>query len=375
MNARLLTSIEQFEPWSGPYERLLEKVGGMERLYYAAEHLRLPVGVFARFGIKPFVILVEQDGEIEALLPFQIQNDWPFGLWKTIRFVGDVYEQMGNCYPCILSDGFRPEAIDAAVELLNTELVRRWDTMDLSSMRTDDENLRYFISRFEEVYECPSEEEFYYFDASAGLDAVLGARKLANIRRCLRRLKEDSGNAEIVVKEDVSDADLEEIAALHSIRQSGKDDGDAFFNSKLIGPLVRGMINLVREQGFMRYYSLRVDDAAIAMAVMIHSDTVSYGFLTAFDPQYKKYSPSRILMYNLFLREFEQYGILRIDTSWGVNKLKLDFSSGSHKLYDVEIIGARRKSKAVHNLSHRLEHLGHIVRRRLRPLKNALRRR
>jgi len=369
MKAWLLTSLEEFEPWAEPYERLLEKVGGMERLYYAAEHLKLPVGVFGSFGIKPFAVLVEQEGEIEAVLPFQIQNDWPFGLWKTIRFIGDVYAQMGNCYPCILADGFRPEAIDSAVELLNTTLATRWDTMDLSSIRTDDQNLRYFISRFEEYYESPSEEEFYYFDASADVDAVLGAKKLANIRRCLNRLKEDYRNVEIVVKDDISDADLEEIAALHSIRQSGKQEGDAFFDSKVIGPLVRGMIKLGQGRGFMRYYSLRVDNVAIAMAVVIHSDTTSYGFLTAFDPQYKKYSPSRILLHDQFHREFKQYGVTRIDTSWGASKLKLDFCSGSHKLYDVEIIGNRRKSKSIHNLSHSLESLGHAARRRLRPLK------
>lgn len=372
MKAWLLTSLEQFEPWAEPYARLLEKVGGMESLYYATEHLELPLGVFGSFGIKPFVILVEENGEVVAVFPFQIQNDWPFGLWRTIRFIGDVDTQMGNCYPCILADGFCPEAIDAAVRLLNTQLAGRWDTMDLSSIRTEDENLRYFISRFEEYYECPSEEEFYYFDAASDVDTILGAKKRANIRRCLNRLKEDFGNVEIVVKDDVSDADLEEIASLHSTRQSGKDDGDAFFDHRVIGPLVRGMIKLGQGRGFMRYYSLRVDHVAIAMAVIIHTDTVSYGFLTAFDPRYKKYSPSRILLYEQFHREFEKYGVTRIDTSWGASKLKLDFSSGSHKLYDVEIIGNRRKSKAVHNLSHRVENLVHAARRSLRPVKRLL---
>ena len=372
MQALLITSLEQFDPWVESYSRLLERVGGMESLYYTIEHLKLPVGVFSSFGIDPFVIMVEQDGEVVAVFPFQIQNDWVFGLWKTIRFIGDVDTQMGNCYPCILAGEFCPEAIDAAVELLDTKLANRWDTMDLSYTRTGDENLQYFISRFEEHYECPSEDEFYYFDASADIDKVLGGKKRANIRRCLNRLKEDYGNIEVVVKDDVSDADLEEISALHTIRQSSKDDGEAFFDDKVVGPIVRGMFKMGQGRGYMRYYSLRVDNEAIAIAVIIHTGTTSYGFLTAFDPRFKKYSPSRILLYDQFHREFEEYGVGRIETSWGANKLKLDFSSGSHKLCDMEIIGNRKKSKAVHNFSHILERCATRARRILRPFKRVL---
>lgn len=372
MRTWLITSLEQVEPWAESYDRLLDKVGGIESLYYALEHLRLPVSIFSSYGIRPFAIFVEEDGEVVAVLPFQIQNDWPFGLWRTIRFIGDVDTQMGNCYPCILADGFCPAAIDAAAALLKTELKDRWDTMDLSGIRPDDENMRYFISRFEEHYEGPSEDEFYYFDATADIDTVLGSKKLANIRRCRKRLEEAYDRVEIRIKDDVSDEDLEEIAALHSRRQSGKKDGDAFFDHKVVGRIVRGMFRLGQGRGHMRYYSLRVDDRPVAVAVVIHTDTVAYGFLTAFDPEFKAYSPSRILLHDQFHREFEVYGVSRIDTSWGANKLKLDFCSGSHKLYDCEIVGRRLKSRAVHALGHRMDCADAAVRRMLRPLRRAV---
>ena len=369
MQALLISSVEQINPWEASYSRLLEKIGGMESLYYAAEHLRLPVTTFEALGVELFAILVIRDDEVVAVLPFQRQNDWPFGIWKTIRFVGDIGVQMDNCYPLILADGFCPEAIDAAVELLTTRLVGEWDTMDLSRIRLDNENMQYFVSRFAEHYAEPSGEEFYYFEAAAGLDQVLGSRKLSNLRRRRRRLEEEVGPVAIVVKPEVTDADIEEIAAIHSVRQRDKEDGDAFFEDEAVGKIVRDMFHLSRRQECMRYYSLRAGDRAIAIAVMIHTEVVSYGFLTAFDPEFAKHAPSRILTYEVFRQEVEDFGVERIETSWGANELKKDFSSGAYALHDVEIVGSRRKSRAVHQLGNLLEDLERVARNTLRPVK------
>ncbi len=372
MNAVLVDGFERFGSWLDSYNRLLDRIGGMEKLYYATDQPNVSSNIFKLYGIEPFFILVHDEGEVKAVFPFQVQNDWPLGLWKTIRFIGDIGVHMGNAYPCILSDKYCPEEIDVAVDFLKTTLASKWDTMDFGRFRRNDRNMQYFISKFRDHIIVPSGEEFYYFEASAGLDKVLGSKNRCDIRRCRRRMEEAYGPVETVVKGDISDGDIEEIARIHSLRQSGKEDGDAFFSDETIGEIARGMMRQGRDKNCLRYYSLRAGNRVIAINAMFHTVPVSYGFLTAFDPEYGQYSPSRILLYESFLREMEEFGIERIEMSWGTNRMKQDFSSGFHILDNVEIVSDQWKSQAVHRFSHFLEDSIRIGKNLLRPTKRLI---
>ncbi len=354
MDAILATEIGALEQLGASYDTLLQKVGGIESLYYSLDYIRTSLDTFEALGAALFFIVVFEDEEVVAVLPFQRVANRAFGFKSTIRFWGECNIYAHNLYQKILVEGYRPDAMDAAVSFLNKKLGRKWDTIEFTRTKMEDENIRYFVSRFQSSTVKLSPECYYYFDAGLNLDRHLGAKRMKNLRRYRRHLEKDFGTVDFVVKETVEPADTEEIKGIHTARQEFKKNGGAFFSSSMEDRYVSNLLKMWSGLKCVRYYSLRVDGKPIAINVMIHAARISYSFLIAFDSQFKKYSPSRILEYESDRHEMEHFQAERIETGWGTNQFKKDHASGGYALHDVEILNQRVKSKTVHFVINRI---------------------
>jgi CelD/BcsL family acetyltransferase involved in cellulose biosynthesis len=349
MKVVLVSEIEHLQQLETPYNALLEKVGGIESLYYSPDYIRTSLDTFKELGASLFFIAVIAHEELVAVLPFQLVAKRAFGLKSTIRFWGECNIYAHNAHQKILAERYRPEAMDAAVSFLNKDLRNRWDTIEFERTKTDDENIRYFTSRFPCSTTKTRSQQYFYFDADHDLDNHLGPKQLKNIARRKRRLEEDFGPVEFVVKEGIGPEDIGDIKELHTARQEyKKGDHNAFFSKPLESGYVNELITLWNSRKCVRYYSLRLDEKPIAMRVMIHSGQVTLAFVMAFDSRFKKYSPARILAYESFRHEIEYCGTARIETSWGANRLKEDYSSGTFNLHDVKIVNQTVRAQTVH---------------------------
>ncbi len=355
MKVILISEIDALQQVEASYHALLEKVGGIERLYYSLDYIRISVGTFEALGAQLFFIVVLEDGEVMAVLPFQRVATRAFGLKSTIRFWGECNIYAHNVHQKILADGYQPDALDAAILFLQTDVRHMWDTIEFARTRMEDENLIYFASQFPGSRTSLTRQHYYYFNTCMDLDGHLGPKQLKNIRRRRRRLEEDFGPIVFTAKERVSEDDLEEIKILHTARQRQVEEfRNAFFTHPLESKYVEELFHLWNELKCVHYYSLRVREKLIAMRVMIHMSGVTYAFVMAFDSQFKKYAPARILAYESFRNEIEHYGVAKIETSWGVNQLKKDYASGRYELHDVEILSPRFKSKIIHFVINRV---------------------
>lgn len=355
MKVSLVTTLEQFAPFEASYNALLQKVGGIESLYYSLPQIRVSLDTFKIMGASLFFVMVVEGDEVLAVLPFHREKDGVFGLRRTLRFWGQIDSLYArNTHPTILAHGFQQFALDAAVSFLNTEAKNSWDTIWLSSIKMEDENIKYFDSICPGSVATLREYRYYCFKMDQDIGEYLGAKKMRNINCRRRRLDEDFSTFEIVLKEEVSAADLEEIRVIHSGRQNYKDNGGAFFEDPLENQYVSELLALWSENKCVHYYSLRVEDKLIAFQIMTHALGVSAGFVLAFDSNYKKYSPMRLLSYEAYRYEAERYQTQRIESGWGGDQRKADYSSDTYDLYNEVITNQCLRTRLVLRMIHRI---------------------
>ena len=347
MKTILVTEIGQLLPYEDSYNTLLRHVGGIEGFYYSLDCIRASIETFRAYGASMFYILVLEGEQIRAVLPFQRIVDGPFGLRRSVQFWGALNIFATNTHRSLLVDGYRPDAIDAAMKFMCTDLRPMWDTITFKWLKTNDENLNYFTSRFPQAKTSARDDRFYFFNADTDLAGHVGAKKLREIRRYRRRLEEDFGAVEVEIKEQISPSDLEEIRQIHTGRQEGKAVDRAFFQRPLENVYVNELFNLWNRKKIVHYYSLRVNHHLAAIWILFQPNDVSYGFLIAFDNAFKKYSPSRILTHETFLHEVDRFRAKRIDTGWGTHMLKKDYSTDTLQLYDMHALNRRLRSRAV----------------------------
>lgn len=352
MKVSLVTTIEQFKPFEASYDALLQKVGGIESLYYSRPQIRLSLETFKELGATLFFLFVHEKGQLVAVLPFQLVKDAAFDLRRTIRFWGELDIYYHNTHQHMLADGYQPDAIDAAASFLQSDLKKMWDTIWFDLAKEKDENIQYFISRFPCVRVRPSEEKYYYFSADHDLDKHLGPKLGREIRRCRRRLTEDFDQIDLVIKEVIEPSDMEEIRTLHSARQQYKNNGGDFFNDSLENLYITNLVELWNEQKNTHYYALRADGRLIAFKIMLKAEDVTYDFIMAFDNDFSKYAPSRMLGYDAFHHELDHHGVRRIELSRGANRHKENYSTDGDRLFDVWISNDSFRSRSVRSAIH-----------------------
>jgi len=293
MEVILVSEIEQLERMGESYRALLDKVGGIESLYYSLDYIRTSLETFKALGAALFFIVVREGDDLVAVVPFQRVRDGAFGSRRTINFWGGLNIYALNVTQKILADGFRPNAMDAAVSFLETQLKKEWDSIGLTWIRMEDENIQHFAARLRNSCIKPNKDHYYYFNTAVDLDDHLGSKKLREMKRCKRRLEEAVGKVDFVVKEEVDLNDFEKITSVHTARQEYKKNNGAFFCNPLENTYVRDLFKMWSARKCVHYYSLRVDGEPIAFWITTHAARVTYAFLMAFDTDFKTYSPSR----------------------------------------------------------------------------------
>lgn len=348
MKVVVVTNVDELRAMNSGYEALLERVGGMEQLYYSIDYIEASRETFGALGASMFFIVVLEDDSPELVLPFQLLDHRAHGLKSTLRFWGECNLYTHNIFEKFLAEGFRPDLLDAVVDSLNGELRKQWDTLEFTRIKAGEQNVHYFVSRFRHVAESAPNETYFYYDASVPLDELLGSKRLKNLRRCKRHLEEQFGAVEFVVKESIDAHDLEEIEQVHTLRQRQKEGTfNAFFCDPLEHRYIVELIHLWNTHHCVHYHSLRVGGKAIAINVMLMAPPVACSLIIAFDTEYAKYAPARILEYKAFRHTVERCGVTCIETGWGTNEFKKDYSTRTVELHDVHITNARFRSRIV----------------------------
>ena len=338
MKVFLASGMEELQRFEDSYNVLLQRVGGIESLYYSLDYIRTSLETFAELGASLFFIVVLEGDMVVAVLPLQLVTD-ALGARRTLRFWGQIDSLYArNPHQKILADGNQPIAMNAAVAFLKTEARKMWDVVELSSIKMEDENIQNFVAQFAQAQTTLREDRYYWYNTALDLDQHLRVKMLREIRRRRRRMEEEVGPIELSVKEAIGPADLLEIKSLHTARQQYKQNGGDFFSDPLADRYVCDLIELWNEKKCMRYYALRVEGRLVAFRIVTHAAGVANLFVVAFDSALKKYAPARLLTHETYRLEAERFHTHRIESGWGATGLKEDYSSETYDLYNVKIV-------------------------------------
>lgn len=353
MEIKLIKSIEEIKKIGDSYTSFLRIIGGLYEEYYSLEYLEASDKTFKALGASPFFILVLEENEIVAVFPFQLTKNRCFKLQSIISFWGELPIYAHNNFHKILISGHDSALIDQVVSYLKTEVFGKWDLLEFNYVKLLDENINYFISKFELISKSEFPHKAYYasFEKST-VETVIGSKKASNIRRLKKKLDKDFSSVTASMKVHVGDKEFNEIKGIHSQRQKDANsqgyDRELFFEDPLQECYLRTLFKAWSDKGTVRYYSLQIDERLAAVVLFNHSKDVAYNLITAIDTEYSRYGPGRVLYYDSFKSELDQFGIQKIEMGWGSNKLKEDYSTDEDTLYNVQIRSPRLSSRALY---------------------------
>ena len=150
-------------------------------------------------------------------------------------------------------------------------------------------------------------------DAGAGLEGSMPARKQKDLNRRLRRLAE-LGDVEFRWETGAGGAAqwIEEFLALEAAGWKG-EAGSALACDPATEGLFRECLGVAAERERLVRLSLRLNDRPVAMLSTFLTPPGAFGFKTAFDEDYARFSPG-VLLEREFLRAPRRFGISWCDS-------------------------------------------------------------
>ncbi|RJQ53937.1 MAG: GNAT family N-acetyltransferase [Nitrospiraceae bacterium] len=312
--------------WNG----LLEKSGiSVNRTFYTFEFARTWLTYFLT-DCELLALVIKKAGQPVAILPLVKHAKKDF---TQVRLLGgDSLD-----YHDFIMAQDREECIGAALDFLSKD-VRSWDLFSLDNIPVDSPNFPALKKYGEENGRWARIEEFDsapHVRVESGWDDFINnvdRRIRSDTNRQLRRLCElgelhygkCKGPEEIAVLMDK----LFEYKN-RRYRDTGRQGA---FEDKRKRDFYLDLARALWEKDRLELSYLQLNDELLA----IHFGSVFQGklyyWLPAFNPEYNKYSPSRILLMNLLKQAFDS-GITEFDFGFGREPYKYEWAGSERKLY------------------------------------------
>lgn len=183
---------------------------------------------------------------------------------------------------------------------------------------------------------CFRYENSPYIDLSQGLAAYLGASqslgasqrksRWKNVRRNVRKLERDTGP----VRFEFHTVDRDALGWLiawksQQIALLGKR---CVFDMKWVRGVLDDVVDLDDDDCSGTLSTLYAGERLVAVHLGLRSQQVLHWWITAYNPEFKSYSPGRLLLVRL-IEESAQRGLQRLDLGKGSEPYKQDFQSGA----------------------------------------------
>jgi len=269
-------------------------------------------------GIRPEAAAVFEGRDLVALAPLGRRR---FGPWQRLTPLGSPLAD----YPEPLLDG-QPGAGSAA--LVSQLLQVRWDWLDLIDLPADSPDLAGLQAALKgnglkpilvEWAVCPR------VSLTGSWEDYWAAKKRKfryNLKRSQRLLAEEAGPLRLEEIRGAAEvkAGLARAADIHAARWARRYTrtifssraGRAFFDQALAG---------LAAEGLARLYLLWAGGDLAAFSLSFVGPRTHYYYIPGFDPQFSKYSPGTLLLWELVARSFRE-GLIRLDLMKGEEDYK-----------------------------------------------------
>lgn len=169
----------------------------------------------------------------------------------------------------------------------------------------------------------------------------MSRKKRYNLKREKRNLFEQQNvRLNRIATEGDLKTGLEKLFHLHQERALQKNI-ESTFKSNQIHSFHRDVASLFLNNGWLRFYLLESDNAAIAAAYgFIFHKKFSF-YQTGFDPALKRFSPGKVMVFSIFEDMFNSCEVNEFDFLGGKDKYKTFWTKDSRQLINFSIFNRK----------------------------------
>jgi CelD/BcsL family acetyltransferase involved in cellulose biosynthesis len=169
-------------------------------------------------------------------------------------------------------------------------------------------------------------------DWEALYEAKLSAKRRSNYRRRLRQLE---GKGEVEFRSAKTPSELEAVLPdafrLHRLRWASLPDGSGFATPSGV-EFHRPALAALAEQGFVRLSTMAFEGRPIAFALAFALSGRLYGYRTAFDPSFARYSPGVLTVHALLAAACRE-GLERVEFLGAADTFKVELTDRLEPLH------------------------------------------
>ncbi len=336
-------SLAQLEALGPAYERFLERCPGGFGLFCTPMWVRHLSTVYLRPSQSLYFLLAWRNDELVGLAPWAIdRKGWSRAKVRRLFCWGGITGSLRLEGSLLVQDpSDAPACAEAFARHIRTSQPREIDHIDLGYL-SEHAPGRVALGQALGLGLGPAEDmPGYILDLPDNVEAFQASLKkstFASVRASLRQLERHG--ARIEVKPALSGQELEQLIDIHVQRQAAHEGKGQSRHSifELSGErnAYLALLQEAQERGITRYFLISEGDRLKAFALCFAWGDTLFFQLTAFDPDYGKFSPGRVLMYE---KAMHAIGVDRLQHIYmwpGTTKVKTDFANRIYTCHPLQ---------------------------------------
>lgn len=298
---------------------------------------------------RPNILVLRKDGIVTGIAPFVISYVSRFGCsFRRLQFVMRELEWDYNDLVLGLDDTAQSEAV---VNFLNHNR-NNWELIELRSLRETRnaiEIIKNALTNAQLPYRVfPEEEGCPYMTIDSPWSEVLGRRSSStrhtfrNLQSRLKRLAGDGLSTRIIENPQMESSLLDKMIEVEAQKTVAGKPSPPFIGR--YKDVFRPVFDRLGSQGWIRIAVMEIGERLIAWHLLFRCGKKLWGYMTAYDSEFARYSPGTMLISTIVDYAFT-HGFTEYDFLSGEEPYKMQWVVGSHRTHRLLIWNRRWRSR------------------------------
>ncbi len=308
MNIRVVENDAGFLSLRGDWSRLAEDLAPFQKFDWIYRWWK-----YFKEGNNLKILVAEENNEIVGIAPLYIKNVKIFK-YLTIKKLSFLAEDVSLYLDFLIQQNKDRES---CFQILFSYILNNlsFDILELNDINSHYSNFdlwqKYVNSKnlnFKVFYKCPKIRLFKYKSYKDYFNQLSRKEKLS-LKAAQNKIKKNNVLVEYLFKKDVKREDIETVANIHIKRQQtlyGKGQKGRFshFTNELKTNFIRDYFCFGDTDSKM-FVSMKCDGIVISYILVLLSKNTLFHWNSAFDSNYKTYTPTKLLSHELIKYAFE----------------------------------------------------------------------
>ena len=329
------------------YEKFVEELKGLGRLWYSPDWLLAAEPSFTRSGETPFFVMVRHGGEIIGVAPLLLHSLGAAPLhYRRLRFWGTGGRYLE--YPTwklLARSGDEGKVEDLVVRALEGTFSRHFDEISLARADPKDTFIERISAIFRVIQREDLGEQVHLFGNHRHIDDELPARYVTRFRKAEEKLRSSSDTFEMTTLSAVDERVIDEIRDLHIRRQheliARGISRFSCFEDPIESKALLSMIEIAQQRGALRVYLQRVNGELTNFWICFASGGHAVAEIMASKKVPRHADATSCMTRYILKEEIEKHGTEWLDLGFGSNRQKTMFTNTTIPLQLIVLFNNR----------------------------------